>query len=84
VVVLIIGLFGITGPASANVVDDYFACMVGKGAVAMNKQTAGHIDPGKAKADAASQCSRPKEADSDPRLDWGIARILTAIANVIN
>jgi hypothetical protein len=78
--VLAIGLFGLTQSASADVMDDYVACMVGKTTVAMFKQ------PGRksAKAVAASQCPRPKEADSLPRMEKSFDLIFKAIADTID
>lgn len=83
--VLAIGLFGITQPASAAyVMDDYVACIVGKATVAMLKQPGSKSDPVKAKAVATSQCRRPKEADSATRLENGFDLIIKAIADTID
>jgi hypothetical protein len=82
--VLVIGLFGLIQSASADVMDDYVACMVGKTTVAMFKQPGRKSDPEKAKAVAASQCPRPKEADSLPRMEKSFDLIFKAIADTID
>jgi len=82
--ILAIGLFGLTQSASADVMDDYVACMVGRGTVAMNKQGGSKSDPENAKTVAASQCPRPKEADGLPRIDKGFDLIFKAIADALD
>ncbi len=83
-IVSVLVLFGTIPSASADVVDDYFACMVGKAAVAMNKQPGRKADPEKAKAIAASLCPRPKAADREANLDKGLDLILKAIADAMD
>ncbi len=82
--VVAICLFGLTQSASADVMDDYIACMVGKATVAMLKQPGSKTDPEKAKAIAASQCPRPKEADSLPRIEKSFDMIFKVIADTMD
>jgi hypothetical protein len=82
--VVAICLFGLAQPASADVMDDYIACMVGKATVAMLKQPGSKTDPDKAKAVAVSQCFRPKEADSLPRIEKSFDMIFKVIANTMD
>lgn len=82
--VVAISLFGLARSASADVMDDYVACMVGKATVAMFKQPGSKTDPEKAKAVAASQCPRPREADSLPRIEKGFGMIFKAIADTMD
>jgi hypothetical protein len=64
--------------------DDYITCMVGKATVAMLKQPGSKTDPEKAKAIAASQCPRPKEADSLPRIEKSFDMIFKVIADTMD